>query len=81
MQVCKYLHPRDILHLSWASKDFHAFFSRKSSASIWKQSLERVRGLPPRPDKLIEPAWVTFMFTTWCTASILSDTVLPRLAY
>ncbi|EPS95876.1 hypothetical protein FOMPIDRAFT_1053778 [Fomitopsis schrenkii] len=66
-EITRYLHPRDILHLSWVSKDFHTFFMRKSSAYIWKRSLGHVQGLPSRPDKLIEPAWITFMFTTWCT--------------
>ncbi|EPS95882.1 hypothetical protein FOMPIDRAFT_1053784 [Fomitopsis schrenkii] len=64
-EITRYLQPRDILHLSWTSKDFHAFFMRKSSAYIWKRSLGDVQGLPSRPDKLIEPAWITFMFTTW----------------
>ncbi|EPS95864.1 hypothetical protein FOMPIDRAFT_1053766 [Fomitopsis schrenkii] len=73
-EITRYLHPRDILHLSWASKDFHTFFMRKSSAYIWKRSLGDVQGLPSRPDRLIEPAWITFMFTTWCTGCGTTNT-------
>ncbi|KAI0734945.1 hypothetical protein C8Q72DRAFT_805643 [Fomitopsis betulina] len=73
-EITRYLHPRDILHLSWTSKDFHKFLMRKSSAYIWKRSLVYVENLPSRPEKLIEPAWFTFMFTTWCTGCGQSNT-------
>ena len=71
VQITSYLYPRDILYLSWVSKDFHSFFMQKTSVYIWKRSLGYVPSLPPRPSKLIEPAWITFMLTTWCTASVL----------
>ena len=36
---------------------------------MWKHSLGylELEGLPPCPDALTEPAWITFMLTPWCT--------------
>ncbi|KZT74586.1 hypothetical protein DAEQUDRAFT_682638 [Daedalea quercina L-15889] len=67
-EILQYLHPRDLLSLSWVSKSFHAFLMKRSSASIWKRSLESVHDLPPCPDKLIEPAWAALLFSPHCTS-------------
>ncbi|KAH9832268.1 uncharacterized protein C8Q71DRAFT_840660 [Rhodofomes roseus] len=67
-EIILYLHPRELLSLSRTSKTTHSFLMKKSSASYWKESLKKVDGLPACPDKLIEPAWVALVFSTFCTA-------------
>ena len=63
--------PQDLLSLSRASKAFHDFLLRKSSACYWKQALKRIQGLPPCPKQLIEPAWVALIYLkTTCTVSL-----------
>ncbi|KAH9915878.1 uncharacterized protein B0H18DRAFT_1124560 [Fomitopsis serialis] len=66
-EICLLLHPRDLLNLSRASKSFHAFFMAKSSAYLWKGCLRTIVGLPPCPETLIEPAWVSLVFVPVCT--------------
>lgn len=64
MQV---IHPRDLLNLSWSCKEIRAFLMQKDAAFLWKHCLRAFKGLPPNPKHVIEPAWVTLMFTTYCT--------------
>ncbi|KAH9912712.1 uncharacterized protein B0H18DRAFT_238263 [Fomitopsis serialis] len=68
-EIMQRLHPRDLLRLSWSSKSFHAFLMKKSSAFIWKASLSSVQDLPPRPEHLIEPAWISLLFSSHCSVS------------
>ncbi|KAH9843663.1 uncharacterized protein C8Q71DRAFT_8756 [Rhodofomes roseus] len=67
-EILRHLRPRDLLSLSWSSKSVHAFLMKKSSAYIWKLSLENVEGLPSCPEHLIEPAWASFLFAKHCSA-------------
>ncbi|KZT74573.1 hypothetical protein DAEQUDRAFT_807678 [Daedalea quercina L-15889] len=76
-EILQYLHPRDLLRLSWVSKSFNTFLMRKSSAYIWKQSLKKVHNLPPCPEQLIEPAWVTLVFSSHCASCGASTTSEP----
>ncbi|KAH9918634.1 uncharacterized protein B0H18DRAFT_1122895 [Fomitopsis serialis] len=62
------LQPSDLLNLSRTSKTIHSFLMKRSSASYWRESLKKVDGLPPSPEKLIEPAWVALVFSPFCTA-------------
>ncbi|EPS96594.1 hypothetical protein FOMPIDRAFT_1053092 [Fomitopsis schrenkii] len=41
---------------------------RKASASIWRRSLEQLDDLPPCPSELIEPAYISLVFSPLCTA-------------
>ncbi|KAH9907124.1 uncharacterized protein B0H18DRAFT_898352, partial [Fomitopsis serialis] len=68
-QIMRRLHPRDLLSLSWASKSFHDFMTKKSSAYIWKESLKNVQGVPPCPEQLTEPAWAALLYSPYCTVS------------
>ncbi|TFY58913.1 hypothetical protein EVJ58_g6108 [Rhodofomes roseus] len=69
-EILLYLHPRELLSLSRTSKTTHSFLMKKSSASYWKESLKKVDGLPACPEKLIEPAWVALVFSTFCTVGL-----------
>ncbi|KZT74587.1 hypothetical protein DAEQUDRAFT_200444 [Daedalea quercina L-15889] len=76
-EITRRLHPRDLLHLSWKSKSIHAFFMKRTAAYTWKLSLATVPGLPPCPDQLIEPAWATLLFSSYCTGCGTSCTTQP----
>ncbi|KAH9927807.1 uncharacterized protein B0H18DRAFT_1210527 [Fomitopsis serialis] len=67
-EICLYLHPRDLLTLSRTTKSFHAFLMQRSSAYLWKDALKKLDGLPPCPEGWIEPAWVSLVFSPYCTA-------------
>ncbi|KAH9927816.1 uncharacterized protein B0H18DRAFT_1103992 [Fomitopsis serialis] len=40
----------------------------RSSAYLWKDALKKVDGLPSCPEGWIEPAWVSLVFSPYCTA-------------
>ncbi|KAH9927815.1 uncharacterized protein B0H18DRAFT_1002352 [Fomitopsis serialis] len=67
-EICLYLHPRDLLSLSRTSKSFHTFLMQRSSAYLWKGSIKNIVDLPPRPEGWIEPAWISLIFSPYCTA-------------
>ncbi|KAH9927822.1 uncharacterized protein B0H18DRAFT_1002391 [Fomitopsis serialis] len=67
-EICLYLHPRDLLSLSRTSKSFHKFLMQRSSAYLWKGSIKNIVDLPPCPKGWIESAWVSLIFSPYCTA-------------
>ncbi|TFY59652.1 hypothetical protein EVJ58_g5648 [Rhodofomes roseus] len=69
-EICLSLHPRDLLSLSRTSKSFNSFLMRRSSAYLWRGSLRNVEGLPPCPSGLIEPSWVSLVFSPYCTEEV-----------
>ena len=66
MQIFGKLDPIDVLHLSRTTKSLRAILMQKSSADIWKASLENVPDLPPAPEGLAEPRWVDLLFGKNC---------------
>ncbi|KAI0768389.1 hypothetical protein BC629DRAFT_1536111 [Irpex lacteus] len=66
LEICSYLHPKDVLSLSRASKDLRKFFMSRNSASIWKAALANLPALPPCPDDLSVPAYVNLVFSENC---------------
>ncbi|KAH9915667.1 uncharacterized protein B0H18DRAFT_1215366 [Fomitopsis serialis] len=74
--ILLYFQPQDLLSVSRTSKAFHAFLMKKSSARYWKESLERLKGPPPFPKDMIEPAWVALLFSPHCTG--VRDELLAR---
>ncbi|KAH9833537.1 uncharacterized protein C8Q71DRAFT_773908 [Rhodofomes roseus] len=70
-EICLRLHPRDLLSLSRTSKSFNSFLMRRSSAYLWRGSLRNVEGLPPCPSGLIEPSWVSLVFSPYCTGCMV----------
>ncbi|KAJ7459070.1 hypothetical protein B0H11DRAFT_178141 [Mycena galericulata] len=60
------LQPLDVLRLSRTSKEFRDLLMRRSSITIWKSSLNNVPGLPPCPQWMTEPQWVSLVFDPTC---------------
>ena len=67
VQICTHLHPRDLLSVSRLNKAFHAFLLQKSSANLWERAMDTAVELPPCPSRVIEPAWLSLLYSPSCT--------------
>ncbi|KAI0341464.1 hypothetical protein BDW22DRAFT_1359036 [Trametopsis cervina] len=70
MEICCYLSPKDLLHLSRTSKETRTFFMSRGSIQCWKEARLSVPGLPPCPPDLSEPQYANLMFDTRCHACL-----------
>lgn len=60
-QVMVHLDPWDLLSLGRVSRGFREIVITPKATSLWKQSIQSV-GMPPCPDGITEPAYVSFVF-------------------
>ncbi|EIN08850.1 hypothetical protein PUNSTDRAFT_143553 [Punctularia strigosozonata HHB-11173 SS5] len=67
VEVFRHLDPVDLLHLSWASKDFHALLMARSSAFIWKTAFANVPGMPSLPPDMNEAQYARLAFVPLCS--------------
>lgn len=69
-EIFGHLLPRDVLHLSRATKSLRNILMRRSAVSIWKNAFSNLRIKPPsRPSDMTEPQWASFLFDSYCQAS------------
>ncbi|KAI0793709.1 hypothetical protein C8Q74DRAFT_1215236 [Fomes fomentarius] len=67
LELCKALHPRDLLSLSQTSKGFRRkILDRNNMSSIWAAALSNAPDLPPRVPSMSIPAFVRLLFTPYC---------------
>ncbi|EPS96595.1 hypothetical protein FOMPIDRAFT_1053093 [Fomitopsis schrenkii] len=66
-EICLCLHPRDLLSLCRTAKLFHGILMYRDFAPVWRDCLKQVDGLPQCPPGLIEPAYVSLLFSPTCT--------------
>ncbi|KAI0792958.1 hypothetical protein BC629DRAFT_1287280 [Irpex lacteus] len=75
IEICSYLHPKDLLNLARSSKDLRKFFMSRNSSSAWKAARATVTqplpGLPLCPADLSEPAYANLMFDAYCHVSCI----------
>ncbi|KAI0727674.1 hypothetical protein C8Q72DRAFT_433555 [Fomitopsis betulina] len=57
-EICLVLFPQELLSVSHVTRKFDAHLMSKRSPWIWKQSSDRVVGLPKHPGEFIELAWI-----------------------
>ncbi|KAI1795649.1 hypothetical protein LXA43DRAFT_730878 [Ganoderma leucocontextum] len=65
-EICRFLHPRDLLNLARTSKAFRALLMRRDSAIFWRQVRRQFEGLPDPPSYLSEPAYANLLFFPHC---------------
>lgn len=69
-EIFGHLLPRDVLHLSRATKSLRNILMRRSAVSIWKNAFSNLRIKPPsRPSDMTEPQWTSFLFDSYCQVS------------
>jgi len=56
----------DLLRLSRSSKLLRSLLMKRSERPLWQAAIER-SGLPPCPDDMCEPAYISLAFDRWCT--------------
>ncbi|TRM56577.1 hypothetical protein BD626DRAFT_518844 [Schizophyllum amplum] len=66
IEIFSYLHPHSLLNVSWSTKAFRNILMSRSMATIWKNSLASVHGLPPVPDDMNEPQYVELVWGKAC---------------
>ncbi|KAF9227553.1 hypothetical protein BS17DRAFT_391696 [Gyrodon lividus] len=67
MEILQLLEPLDLLHLSRTSNGLRAFFlNRNKSLPFWKTTIRNVKGLPPCPEYITEPAYTYLAFVPLC---------------
>ena len=64
-----FLHPKDLLHLAWTSKELNRLFTSRQTLNVWKATLADVPDLPPCPEDLTLLEYVRLMFEDICTVS------------
>lgn len=78
-QICSFLHPKDMLHLSRTSKGLRQIFMSRHSLGVWRAVLASLDGLPPCPDDLSEPAYASLIFDQYCHVCDDPTNNLPSL--
>jgi hypothetical protein len=63
-QIVSYLHPLDLLRLSWTCKSFRTFLTTRTS--VWKVAFEALPHFPPCPKDLSFPRYALIAFATIC---------------
>ncbi|TFK41664.1 hypothetical protein BDQ12DRAFT_710696 [Crucibulum laeve] len=72
-EIFSQLDPIDLLHLARTTKSLRAVMMHPSSASIWKQALANVTGLPGCPGDMQEPKYANLIFDTFCHYCLASN--------
>ncbi|KAH9942448.1 uncharacterized protein BXZ73DRAFT_74704 [Epithele typhae] len=65
-EIFSVLHPKDLLHLSRASKAFRRLLLAPSTVPCWKEARSRQENLPAPPPHMSEPAWASLLFSNHC---------------
>ncbi|KAI1795639.1 hypothetical protein LXA43DRAFT_991437 [Ganoderma leucocontextum] len=65
-EIFAFLHPRDLLNLARATREFRALLMGRQSARFWREARQQVEGLPDPPSYLSEPAYANLLFSTHC---------------
>ncbi|BGP20172.1 hypothetical protein JCM10213_000743 [Rhodosporidiobolus nylandii] len=79
-EICTYLDPLDLLHLSRSSRQFRSVFLRPSSASLWRKARRNV-ALPDLEFSMAEPAYASLMLEKYCMACRSQKPTLPKADY
>ncbi|KAI0792955.1 hypothetical protein BC629DRAFT_332084 [Irpex lacteus] len=68
LEICSYLHPKDLLHLARSTKGLRRFFMSKESLPFWKAARLAATEprLPPCPEDMCEPAFINLLLDTHC---------------
>ncbi|KAG8747957.1 hypothetical protein FRC11_012197, partial [Ceratobasidium sp. 423] len=67
VEIAKYLHPLDLIHLSRANKFLRSMFMRRPAVEVWRAALGN-SGLPPCPDdSMAEPRYAALIFLEQCS--------------
>ncbi|KAF8162829.1 hypothetical protein B0H34DRAFT_794600 [Crassisporium funariophilum] len=61
-----YLEPKDLLHLSWTSKNLREILMSCSSITVWQQARSHIDWLPDCPQGLSEPQYAKVIFDSSC---------------
>ncbi|KAF8284513.1 hypothetical protein DL93DRAFT_2041195, partial [Clavulina sp. PMI_390] len=61
------LHPFDLLHLSWASKELRAIIMTKNARHMWVGSFSNLSPIPKCPPTMNEPQFAAFLFDAICS--------------
>lgn len=79
-QICAYLGPADLLHLSLVSKSYRAFLLATEFRTLWKDAVRNAK-LPVLEIPFRNPIqYISFVFGDWCMVRSLSDHLI-RSAY
>ncbi|EJF65483.1 hypothetical protein DICSQDRAFT_152678 [Dichomitus squalens LYAD-421 SS1] len=65
-EIFGFLHPKDLLNLSRATREFRALLMSRNSAPFWREARKLVEGLPEPPSYLSEPAYANLLFCAHC---------------
>ncbi|EIW52750.1 uncharacterized protein TRAVEDRAFT_90169, partial [Trametes versicolor FP-101664 SS1] len=66
-EIVSHLHPLDLINVARTSKPLRTLLMTRKSRSVWRSCLGNVRGLPPCPDEMNEPAYAALLFERICT--------------
>ncbi|KAG8758515.1 hypothetical protein FRC11_003524 [Ceratobasidium sp. 423] len=67
VDIAKYLHPLDFIHLSRANRFLRSMFMRRPAVGVWRAALAS-SGLPPCPDdSMSEPRYAALIFLEQCS--------------
>lgn len=64
-QVASHLHPRDVMHLSRATKHFNGMLMSRNSRPVWRAAFENV-DVPECPDDLSDPLYAALLYDHFC---------------
>ena len=65
-KIFSHLLPLDILHLTRTTKVLRSTLLHRSAISVWKASLSNVPNLPPCPEDLSLPFYISLLFDSHC---------------
>lgn len=63
-QICSYLRPLNLYHLSLVTPRFQEILTSDDSKHIWKEVKKGYEGIPNCPPDLTEPQYARFVFAT-----------------
>ncbi|CAE6473821.1 unnamed protein product [Rhizoctonia solani] len=80
-EVASHLLPGDIISLARSNKFFRSLLMNRSAIHIWHGAMKNVEGLPPCPEGMSEPHYLSLLFSKTCsmcgaTARVNMDTFL-----
>ncbi|PCH45142.1 hypothetical protein WOLCODRAFT_155148 [Wolfiporia cocos MD-104 SS10] len=70
LDICRHLHPKDVLVLARSSKAFREILMSHTATSAWRDSRDNVPGLPDCPTHMSEPAYADLLFMKYCQSCL-----------
>ncbi|KAF8605499.1 hypothetical protein BDV93DRAFT_438725, partial [Ceratobasidium sp. AG-I] len=72
--IVSYLNPNNLVLFACTNWSIRKRLLTRSMASVWRNALARIKGLPPCPTHMTEPAYAALIYSPWCSVNTFNHT-------